>query len=390
MSNEWNSKCDFMKVLFIGSRLYDDVAYHVDELGVESIITESNEEAPNLDLPSKYYIVPRGMDKPMEIAIEEKVDAIVPLLGIDPPLMDVAIMKEEIEEKHNIPVISSNVNAVSIASDKIKTKEFFKSINLNVPPAKVLNKDDFDSEEEFLGKLGFEFPIVLKQGEGQGGKDICITNQYDDVLEYFNTFEQALIEKFIEGSEVSIEVIGWDGEYLPLVPVYKGETNLEGIHPIKRLRYGPCDFDEMDNEEFRKIAKHIATNLKSEGTIDMDLIYSKDENKVYAIEINTRPSGTRYLSFACTDLNPLNLLVDIAIGKFDVETLESEMKSYYTLEIPIGDYEGPAPQEPVKEYVNGNFIVHGPKGYQRLTIRGNTREETFEIAKELTGNDYNI
>ena len=113
-----------MKVLFIGSRLYDDVAYHVDKLGVESIITESNEEAPNLDLPTKYYIVPRGMDKPMEIAIEEEVDAIVPLLGIDPPLMSVAIMKEEIEKEHHIPVISSNVNAVSIASDKIKTKEW--------------------------------------------------------------------------------------------------------------------------------------------------------------------------------------------------------------------------------------------------------------------------
>ena len=62
-----------MKVLFIGSRLYDDVAYHVDKLGVESIITESNEEAPNLDLPTKYYIVPRGMDKPMEIAIDEEI-----------------------------------------------------------------------------------------------------------------------------------------------------------------------------------------------------------------------------------------------------------------------------------------------------------------------------
>ena len=377
-----------MKVLFIGSRLYDDVAYHVDKLGIESIITESNEEAPNLDLATKYYIVPRGMDKPMEIAIEENVDAIVPLLGIDPPLMDVAIMKEEIEEKHDIPVISSNVNAVEIASDKIKTKEFFKSIGLNVPPANVLNKDDFKTEEEFLEKLGFDFPIVLKQGEGQGGKDICITNKFEDVLDYFNTFEQALIEKFIEGSEVSIEVIGWNGEYLPLVPVYKGETSLEGIHPIKRLRYGPCDFASFDNEEFRKIAKHIAENLKSEGTIDMDLIYSKDENKVYAIEINTRPSGTRYLSFACTDLNPLNLLVDIAVGKFDVKDLERNMKSYSTLEIPVGDYEGPEPQEPLKEYINGNFIVHGPKGYQRITIRGNSHEDAYNIARELLGDDF--
>ena len=379
-----------MKVLFIGSRLYDDIAYHVDKLGIESIITESNEEAPNLDLPTKYYIVPRGMDKPMEIAIEEEVDAIVPLLGIDPPLMDVAIMKEKIEEEYHIPVISSNVNAVAIASDKIKTKEFFKSIGLNVPPANVLNKGDFKTEEEFIEKLGFNFPIVLKQSEGQGGKDICITNQFSDVLDYFDKFSQALIEKFIEGSEVSIEVIGWNGEYLPLAPVYKGETSLEGIHPIKRLRYGPCDFKQIDNEEFRKIAKHIAVNLKSEGTIDMDLIYSNEENKVYAIEINTRPSGTRYLSFACTGLNPLNLLVDIAVDNFNVNDLEKEIKNYFTLEIPVGDYEGPEPQEPVKEYINGNFIVHGPKGYQRVTIRGNTREEAFDLAKELTGNDYEI
>ncbi|MBR5503220.1 MAG: ATP-grasp domain-containing protein [Methanobrevibacter sp.] len=379
-----------MKVLFIGSRLYDDVAYHVDELGIESIITESNEEAPNLDLPSKYYIVPRGMDKPMEIAIEEEVDAIVPLLGIDPPLKDVAIMKDKIEREYGIPVISSNLNAVDIASDKIKTKEFFKSIGLNVPEARVLTKDDFSNEEEFLEKLGFDFPIVLKQGEGQGGKDICITSQFSDVLEYFESFNQALIENFIEGAEVSIEVIGWDGEYLPLVPVYKGDTSLEGIHPIKRLRYGPCDFDGIDNEEFRKLAKKISINLKSEGTIDMDLIYSREENIVYAIEINTRPSGTRYLSYATTGLSPLGLVVDIASKNFDANALEKEIKHYYSLEIPIGDYEGPEPNEPVKEYVNGNFIVHGPKGYQRITIRGNTREETFKIAEELTGNDYSF
>ena len=96
------------------------------------------------------------------------------------------------------------------------------------------------------------------------------------------------------------------------------------------------------------------------------------------------------MSFACTDLNPLNLLVDIATGNFDIEEFEEKMKSYYTLEIPIGDYEGPEPQKPLKEYINNNFIVHGPKGYQRITIRGNTREETFKIAKELTGNDYSI
>ena len=146
----------------------------------------------------------------MEIAIEEEVDAIVPLLGIDPPLMSVAVMKEEIEKEHNIPVISSNVNAVAIASDKIKTKEFFKSINLNVPPANVLNGNDFETEEEFIEKLGFDFPIVLKQGEGQGGKDICITNEFSDVLDYFENFDtkgKPIWKEFIQSKDLDMGLV---------------------------------------------------------------------------------------------------------------------------------------------------------------------------------------
>ncbi|MCQ2977512.1 MAG: ATP-grasp domain-containing protein [archaeon] len=376
------------KILFIGSRLFDDVAYHANSLGVESILTESNENADNLDLASKYYIVPRGFDEPMKIAIEENVDAIIPLIGIDSPLMGIAEMKEKIEKTHQIPVIFSNTNVVSVAADKIKTKEFFKSIGLNVPKSGILNKKDFVNEESFLDKLGFNFPIVLKQGEGQGGKDICIATEFSQVEEYFSNFEMALIEEFIEGNEVSIEVICWNDTYVPLAPIYKGDTNLEGIHPISRLRKGPCDFDKISNEEIRDLARKIAINLKAEGTFDIDLIYSPERNIIYAIEINTRPSGTRYLSYACTGLSPLNLLIDIAVGDCDINSLESKIQHNYALEIPIGNYEGPSPNEPVKEFINGNYIVHGPKGYQRLTISAKTLDEAYIIAKELTGNDY--
>lgn len=376
------------KLLFIGSRLFDDVAYHLESLGIESIITESNEEAPNLDLATKYYIVPRGFDEPMKVAIKEEVDGIIPLIGIDPPLMGVAEMKEKIEASHNIPVLFPKTDVVAISSDKIKTKEFFKSIGLDVPNAKVLNKSDFDDEESFLDSLGFNFPIVLKQGEGQGGKNICIATGYEQVEDYFSIFEMALIEEFIEGMEVSIEVICWDGNYVPLAPIYKGDTNLEGIHPISRLRKGPCDFENFSNEDIRKIAKKIGVNLKAEGTFDIDLIYSPKNNKIYAIEINTRPSGTRYLSYACTGLSPLNLLIDIAVGNCDFNELEFKIENNYALEIPIGNYEGPAPNEPVKEFINGNYIVHGPKGYQRLTISAKSLEDAYNLAKELTGNDY--
>lgn len=38
------------------------------------------------------------MEGPKQVALMQNVDAIVPLIGIDPPLIDVAYMKEEIEK----------------------------------------------------------------------------------------------------------------------------------------------------------------------------------------------------------------------------------------------------------------------------------------------------
>ena len=207
-----------MKLLFIGSRLYDDINWYVKEKNIESILTESNEEAINLDLPDQVFIVPRGMEEPKQVALMQNVDAIVPLIGIDPPLIDVAYMKEEIEKEYNIPVIAAGIRAVDLTSDKIKTKSFYDEINVVTPTYQILN----DPED-----LTLDFPVVLKQGHGQGGRDIKIANNISDVKEYFNDFDAALCEKFIEGAEISIEVLSYNGKIIPLSPIYKKETTLE-------------------------------------------------------------------------------------------------------------------------------------------------------------------
>ena len=77
-----------MKILFIGARLFDDVALYTKKNSITSVVTESNPESPNLKLADSHYIVSRGMEEPMKIAIEEEVDGIVPLIGIDGPLLN--------------------------------------------------------------------------------------------------------------------------------------------------------------------------------------------------------------------------------------------------------------------------------------------------------------
>ena len=364
-----------MKILFIGSRLYDDVDYFVKQKGIESILTESNEEAINLDLPDQVFIVPRGMDGPKQIAVTQNVDAIVPLIGIDPPLIQVAHMKEEVEKEYGIPVIAADVRAVELTSNKIKTKEFYTEIGVATPNYQILNSPD---------ELELDFPVVLKQGEGQGGKDIKVARSIDDVNEYFKEFNQALCEKFIEGSEISIEVIGFKGEYVALPPIYKGETTLEGTHPLNKVKLGPCLIDGLDNNLIQRTAYKVAKNLDSDGIFEMDFMYSPKENQLYAIEVNTRPNGTRYLTTATCGVNSLCELINMACGDFSLKNVFDKLEYYYSTEIPIGNYEGPKPNEPVKSFDNNNFVVHGPEGYQRITIRAKSKKELENLINELT------
>ncbi|WP_405293579.1 acetyl-CoA carboxylase biotin carboxylase subunit family protein [Methanobrevibacter sp.] len=364
-----------MKILFIGSRLYDDLDWYVKSKGIESVLTESNEDAINLDLPDQVFIVPRGMDGPKQVALMQNVDAVVPLIGIDPPLIDVAHMKEELESEQGIPVIAAGVRAVELTSDKIKTKEFFTEIGVATPNYQILNSPD---------DLTLDFPVVLKQGEGQGGKDIKVARSIDDVKDYFNEFDHALCEEFIEGAEISIEVLGYKGEYVALPPIYKGETTLEGTHPLNKTKTGPCMVEGLDNNLVQYTAYQVAKNLNSDGIFEMDFMFSRKNNQLYAIEVNTRPNGTRYLTTATCGVNSLCELVNMAVGEFSLANISDKLKYYHSTEIPIGNYKGPAPNDPVKSFENNDFVVHGPEGYQRVTARADSREELENLVEKLT------
>ncbi|MCL2157700.1 MAG: ATP-grasp domain-containing protein [Methanobrevibacter sp.] len=378
-----------MKILFVGARLFDDIFFYLKEKGIKSILTESNKDSPNLELADESFIVPRGMEKPMEIAISKKVDGVIPLIGIDPPLKDVAIMKKELESNHNIPVIASNLKAVEISSDKIKTKKFFKKYSIDTPNYFLSNNLKELIKRVKNGSFELDFPIVLKQSTGQGGKNIRIAKNLEDIEEYSYEFDSAIFEEYIEGSEISIEVLSYKNhdkkEIFPLTPVYKGETTIEGIHPLNKLRYAPCEIEGLDNNYIRKIATKIAECLDSEGTIDIDFIYSKINEKLFAIEINSRPSGTRYLTAASSGINPLIKLVDMITGEFNIDSIEKEMKNYFALEIPIGNYSGLKPNEPLKKFTKNSFVVHGPIDYERITISGEMKKTVEKIANDTVG-----
>ncbi len=370
-----------MKILFIGSRLFDDVAWYLKKEGITSIITESNENALNLDLADKKYIVPRGMDKPMEIAIKEDVDAVIPLIGIDPPLVEVGKLKDKLEEENNIPVIASSYYTASLAANKYKTKELLKENKINTPEYNYLDQNNLDNLYDNL-------PIVLKTPDGQGGSGVKIALNKDDCDEFLNSKDSEIFtEEYVEGFEVSIEVLRWNNQTVPLTPVYKGDTTLNGTHPLSKIKQAPLNIEGIDNkvhnDQIRNLAIKIADLVNLTGTMDIDVLHDTNSNDDFVIELNTRPSGTRYMTAATTNIYPLCQLVDMAKGDWSSQKVKSSIKNYYSTELPIGDF--PNNQDSYNKFFDGDnsYIVHGPEHYQRVTIRAESRSKLNDLTYDL-------
>ena len=374
-----------MKILFIGARLFDDVALYTAKNSITSILTESNHQSPNLDLANSHYLVSRGMKEPMRIAIEEDVDGVVPLIGIDGPLVEVAEMKEKLEENHGIPVAASGISAATICGNKQKTKEFFVKNRIKTPDFfKITHNNNKISPTIDPNQL----PLVLKQSQGQGGSGIKIATTPLDIEEYFEKFDSAFAEQFIKGFEVSIEILRWNGESVPLVPVCKGETTIEGTHPLKKIKKAPLNIDNVENiinnQKIREIAVKIAETLNLEGCADIDMIFDPETGQNNVIEINTRPSGTRYITAAATGVNILQELINMASGQWNAQMLKNNIKDYSAIEIPVGSYPSNKNNYKYREFSEANhWIIHGPKNYERITIRGNTNKEVIKTAEKL-------
>ena len=140
----------------------------------------------------------------------------------------------------------------------------------------------------------------------------------------------------------------------------------------------------LDNNLVQHVDYKVAKNLDSDGIFEMDFMYSRKNDQLYAIEVNTRPNGTRYLTTATCGVNSLCELVNMAIGEFSLANISDKLKYFYSTEIPVGNYQGPAPKEPVKSFEANDFVVHGPEGYQRVTARAKSRDELEKLVDKIT------
>lgn len=204
--------------------------------------------------------------------------------------------------------------ALGTCQNKTLTKRILSSLGIRTPRYKIIKTLD----RSF--RLGLRYPLIIKpawEDASVGIDNDAIVDNVDALkkrVDYvFNSFKQpALVEEFILGRELNVAVFGdKNPQVLPISEIDFSKMP-DDLHPIvsfqakwdphheayhKTIPICPAQLPDEIKEEAEKMALQCfrAVGCRDYARVDMRL--SKEDNKLYVLEVNPNPDLTEDAGF---------------------------------------------------------------------------------------------
>lgn len=167
-------------------------------------------------------------------------------------------------------------------------------------------------------KLVWNFPLIVKPSDRSGSLGVAKIENLHELNEAIEkaidlSFKgEAMVEEFIDGREISVELISYHGKHYPLQITDKVTT--EAPHFVELEHHQPA---ELSRDDFKKIYSITEKSLDalglSEGASHSEFKITK-EGKVVVMEIGGRMGG----DFIGSNLVQLSTGYDFVKGVIDV------------------------------------------------------------------------
>jgi len=199
-----------------------------------------------------------------------------------------------------VPYVFSGCLASALAMDKIKTKLVARAAGLVLADDLEVKKTDTIESAKIISKLSF--PIVIKPVDSGSSAGISIAKTANDLeaglKEAFNHSETVLLEKFVNGRELTVAVMGFEknSHALPVIEIipkvsawfdYKAKYEVGGSEEVC-----PAQIPDQIRERVQADAVKIYNAIGCKDLARADFIWSEAEDKLYFLEINTIPGMT--------------------------------------------------------------------------------------------------
>ncbi len=200
----------------------------------------------------------------------------------------------------DIPYTNSGVLASALAMNKSITKKLVALAGVLVSPSIIISKKDYQkTPKKYLSKL--KGKVVIKPNRIGSSIGITITDKKQDIKNglsrAFEHDDEVLVEKFVQGTEVSVPVLGnINPKALPVIQIVpKSGSKFFDF----RAKYTPNFSDEIVpapipqalTKVLQESAVLVHELLQCRGVTRSDFIVT-NKGEVYFLEINTIPGMT--------------------------------------------------------------------------------------------------
>ena len=212
---------------------------------------------------------------------------------------------QKILENANFKHTHSGIEASGVSFNKNLTKIEIQSTEILTPKSFTINYQEIDNNllfDIFL-KIGSFVIKPISSGSSYGVKIlkdeksiVFFLKNYDAYLKIYQKHQILLIEKFIEGRELSVSVIERDKISYP-IEVTEIIPNNSFFDYESKYTFGfskhilPAKLPQHIYDKCKTEAKLVHDKLKCQGISRSDFIYDDSEG-IYFLEINSQPGLT--------------------------------------------------------------------------------------------------
>lgn len=187
-------------------------------------------------------------------------------------------------------LVSNTLECTHYTTSKSAMREIFQSKNINSPSFIKLKNAEIIPNVDHL-----KFPLIVKPVDRSGSRgvtkimdvselDAAIKRAYDESIS-----KEVVIEEFILGQEISIEMISWKGKHHFLASTDKVTTGSPYFVEIEQ--HQPSHFsEEIINNAVQLVDRALSALGVEFGASHSELLVTA-ENDIYIVEIGARMGG---------------------------------------------------------------------------------------------------
>ena len=199
-------------------------------------------------------------------------------------------------------------------------------------------------EQINLGDTGLGFPVIVKPTDRSGSRGVTKvldTAELSQALERAvgESFEgKAVVEEFVEGYEISVEMISWQGEHHFLAMTDKVTSGPP--HFVESEHHQPSCLPAQVQEEVKRTVKDALTCLGVRYGASHSELMITPNGHLYIIEIGARMGGDligSHLVELSTGYDFVKGVVEVCLGSFSpVKKSKADFSGVYYIILPPG------------------------------------------------------